>query len=103
MKSVVDWSEHEVNRETLYEMECLIPMTLRERKALHTWVNKGHDPESNPWGYFDADGEQLNYLQAFRLEFGYLEGPWDYWKGSHNSDLNLYRRIGPDLIPIEEL
>lgn len=30
----------------------------------------------------DSDGMPLNYLQAFRIRFGYSSGPWDYWKGS---------------------
>ena len=100
----IDYSEeYEANREMLHEMECLIPMTLRERKCLHRWVDKGHNPESNPWGYFDADGEQLNYLQAFRLEFGYFEGPWDYWKGADCADHGLYKLIASDFVPVDEL
>lgn len=31
--------------------------------------------------YLDADGMPLNYLQAFRLKYGYPSGPWNYWKG----------------------
>ena len=30
----------------------------------------------------DSDGMALNYLQAFRIRFGYSSGPWDYWKDS---------------------
>lgn len=37
--------------------------------------------ESNPWHYLDANGMPLNYLQAFRLKYGYPSGPWNYWKG----------------------
>lgn len=73
--------DYQVNLETLHEMEEIVPMTLRERRCIRKWVKKGHEVESNPWNYLDADGLPLNYLQAFRLEFGYSSGPWDYWKG----------------------
>ena len=42
---------------------------------------KGYDIDTNPWDYLDADGMPLNYLQAYRLHYGYSSGPWDYWKG----------------------
>lgn len=63
------------------EMEDCVPMTKTERNCLRKWVRQGHDPETNPWNYLDSDGYQMNYLQAFRLEYGYSSGPWDYWKG----------------------
>lgn len=103
MKAYRDSVEYEVNREALYEMECLVPMTLRERKCIHRWVDKGNNPDSNPWGYYDADGEQLNYLQAFRLHFGYSEGPWDYWKGACSADYGICKLIESKLIPIDDL
>lgn len=73
--------DYQLNLEALREMEEYIPMTDRERSCLRRWVHKGHDPESNPWDYYGSDSIQLNYLQAFRLKFGYSSGPWDYWKG----------------------
>ena len=79
--------DYEINMETLREMEAVVPMTLRERKCIRRWVRKGHDPETNPWGYYDYDGMMMNYLQAFRIEYGYCSGPWDYWTGSPYDDL----------------
>jgi hypothetical protein len=73
--------DYQINLETLKEMEECVPMTKKERDCLRKWVCEGHDPDTNPWDYFDSDGLPLNYLQAFRLEFGYSSGPWDYWKG----------------------
>jgi len=76
--------EYQVNRQTLYEMEECIPMTRRERNCLRKWVRKGYAPDINPWDYYDSEGYPLNYLKAFRLEYGYSSGPWDYWKGPEN-------------------
>lgn len=76
-----DAVDYEVNKESLREMEEVVPMTGPERKKLRVWVRSGHDVESNPWGYLDEDGFQLNYLQAYRLEYGYSAGPWDSWRG----------------------
>lgn len=73
--------DYQINLEALREMEELVPMTLRERKCLRGWVHKGHDVDTNPWNCTDSDGFSLNFLQAFRLEYGYSSGPWDYWKG----------------------
>ena len=73
--------DFQLNLFALKEMESLIPMTLSERKAIRKWVRSGHEPESNPWGHYDSDGLLMNYIQAYRLEYGYACGPWDYWKG----------------------
>lgn len=74
--------DYQINKETLREMEEDVPMTLSERNALRKWVKYGHEVESNPWDYYDSDGYMMNYLQAYRIKFGYSSGPWDYWKGS---------------------
>ena len=74
-------ADFQFNLCALKEMERLIPMTLPERRALRKWVYSGHEPETNPWGYYDTDGLLMNYIQAYRLELGYAMGPWDYWKG----------------------
>ena len=79
--------EYQVNVWSLREMEEIIPMTLYERKCIRKWVRKGHEVESNPWGYLDSDGMPLNYLQAYRLYYGYSSGPWDYWKGPERQPL----------------
>ena len=79
--------DYQVNLVALEEMEDVVPMTPYERKALRRWVHRGHEVESNPWDYKDADGYQLNYLQAFRLKYGYSSGPWDYWKGPETQGL----------------
>ena len=76
--------DYQLNLLTLEEMEDFVPMTSRERKCLRKWVRKGNDPETNPWNYTDCDGFPLNYLQSFRLEYGYISGSWDYWKGPEN-------------------
>ena len=74
--------EYQLNKEALREMEEVVPMTLYERSAIRRWVKGGHEVESNPWGYYDADGCPMNFLQAYRIELGYVNGPWDYWHGS---------------------
>lgn len=94
-----DSIDYQINLEALHEMEECVPLTLRERKALRKWVHTGHDLESNPWNYTDSDGMPMNYLQAFRLKFGYSSGPWDYWKGPEhqtywNDELECF--IGKD-------
>ncbi len=73
--------DYQINLYALHEMEEVVPMTLHERNHLRSWVRSGHEIDSNPWNYLDSDGMPLNYLQAFRLEFGYTAGPWDAWKG----------------------
>ena len=82
MKADKNSIDYQINLEELQEMEEAVPMTLRERSGLRSWVHKGNEVDSNPWGYTDSDGLPLNYLQAFRIRFGYSSGPWDYWKGS---------------------
>lgn len=73
--------DYQINLLALDEMEDIVPMTRNERRCIRKWVRSGHEIESNPWNYMDSDGYPLNYLQAFRLEYGYPGGPWDYWKG----------------------
>lgn len=79
--------DYQVNMETLREMEEFIPMTKYERDALRSWAKQGYDVETNPWGYADSYGGLLNYLQAYRLEYGYSSGPWDYWRGPEDQPL----------------
>lgn len=79
-----DSIDYQLNLCALHEMEDAVPMTKRERFMLRQWVRSGHEIESNPWEYLDSDGWQLNYLQAYRLEYGYSSGPWDCWKGPEN-------------------
>lgn len=91
-----DSADFDANLFALQEMEECIPMTLKERKAVRSWVSTGHELESNTWHYVDSDGYELNYLQAYRIHYGYLTGPWDSWKGSVNAPLwderdNCYR------------
>ena len=73
--------DYQMNLEAFREMDNIVPMTKPERDALRKWVNRGNDLAVNPWDYLDSDGLPLNYLQAYRLKFGYHSGPWDYWKG----------------------
>ena len=73
--------DYQINVEAFHEMEHCVPMTTPERDALRNWDKKGYDLDPNPWNLFDSDDLPLNYLQAYRLEFGYSSGPWDYWKG----------------------
>lgn len=80
-KSSIDYK---ITMDNLRWIEDVVPMTRSERISLRTWVRQGHDFESNPWDYRDLDGMQLNYLQAFRLEYGYSQGPWDHWRGPQN-------------------
>lgn len=82
MRADKDSIDYQVNLAALQEMEDIVPMTRRERHCLRKWVHRGNEVESNPWNYMDCDGMPLNYLQAFRITFGYSSGPWDYWKGS---------------------
>ena len=76
-----DSIDYQINLCALHEMEDLVPMTRMERFHLRKWVRSGHEIESNPWQYLDSDGIPLNYLEAYRLEYGYSSGPWDNWKG----------------------
>lgn len=73
--------DYQLNLLELEEMEELVPMTRKERSCIRKWVKSGHSVESNPWNFLDSDGYQLNYLQAFRLQYGYSSGRWDHWKG----------------------
>ena len=73
--------DYQINVEAFHEMENCVPMTKPERDALRNWVKKGYDLDTNPWNLFDSADLPLIYLQAYRLEFGYSSGPWDYWKG----------------------
>ena len=79
--------DYQVNIWALHEMEEIVPMTLYERKCIRKWVRTGHEIESNPWDYTDSDGLPLNYLQAFRLKYGFSSGPWDSWKGPEHQPL----------------
>lgn len=81
MRYPKDSAEYMVNMESLRELEEVVPMTLPERSALRRWVTKGFDIETNPWNAVDEVGCPLNYLRAYRLEYGYSSGPWDTWKG----------------------
>ena len=93
--------EYQINREALHEMEQIVPMTLEERAALRKWVKAGHEVDSNPWDYYEGDGYPMNYLQAYRIKYGYSSGPWDYWTGSpHQCYWCKDRRC---LIPLDEL
>ncbi|MFR0848614.1 MAG: hypothetical protein ACLSG9_12120 [Eubacterium sp.] len=70
MKPDKNSMDYQLNLLALEEMENLVPMTLHERTCIRKWVKSGHEIESNPWHYLDADGMPLNYLQAFRLKYG---------------------------------
>ena len=74
-------ADYHVNMFAFHEMDECVPMTKPERDSLRNWAKKGYDIDTNPWDYLDADGMPLNYLQAYRLHYGYSSGPWDYWKG----------------------
>lgn len=96
-----DSAEYDVNIYALQEMEEVVPMTLPERNALRKWARSGYDIESNPWNYTDAMGYELNYLQAYRIEYGYSSGPWDFWNGPMTQTLWDERR--KCFIPKDEL
>ena len=90
--------DYQLNLVELEEMEKIVPMTVPERNAIRKWVRKGNTVESNPWEYVDPDGEQMNYLQAYRIHFGYTRGPWDYWHGEEtrfclNDDYDYWDRL----------
>lgn len=72
--------EYANNYEALREMEETIPMTLSERVQLRKWVKNGHDIDSNPWEYYESDGENICFLKALRIRFGAAHGPWDNWE-----------------------
>lgn len=56
--------ERMVLHDRLLEFETLVPMTVSERSALRRWVKGGHDINSNPWNFYDADGWEMSYLEA---------------------------------------
>lgn len=72
MKYAKGTFDYAVNLESLREMEEVVPMTSYERARLRGWVKEGHDVESNPWDFLNADGTEMNYLQSFRIRFGAL-------------------------------
>lgn len=76
-----DSVDYQVNWEIFHEMEECVPMTKPERDALLKQVKKGFDIDDNPWGLTQPDGYPMNYLQAYRIQYGYSSGPWDDWKG----------------------
>lgn len=73
--------DYQINMEAFREMEEVVPMTRSERSSAREWVKRGHELDSNPWDYRDSDGMPMNYLQAYRLYYGYSSGPWDSWRG----------------------
>ena len=73
-------SEYDMNFASLREMEEAIPMTLSERSRLHWWAKRGNDINTNPWKFFEPDGLPMNFLKAFRIQFGAPPGPWDSWE-----------------------
>lgn len=79
--------DYQVNMESLREMEECVPMTKFERDAIRRWASRGNDIEINPWDFKDQNGWPLNFLQAYRLQYGYSGGPWDYWRGSEEEPL----------------
>ena len=90
--------EYQLNKEALREMEEVVPMLPCERNAIRKWVRMGHEVESNPWGYYDADGFMLNYLQAFRINSGCL---WDHLNGS--DDPGFWSVDRRSFTPLDEL
>ena len=55
MKPDKNSMDYQLNLLALEEMENLVPMTLHERTCIRKWVKSGHEIESNPWHYLDAD------------------------------------------------
>ena len=90
--------EYQLNKVALREMEEVVPMLPHERTAVRKWVRLGHEVESNPWGYYDADGFMLNYLQAFRIRSGCL---WDHLDVSDDPGVLSIDRCS--FIPLDEL
>lgn len=90
--------EYQLNKVALREMEEVVPMLPCERNAIRKWVRMGHEVESNPWGYYDADGFMLNYLQAFRINSGCL---WDHLNGS--DDPGFWSVDRRSFTPLDEL
>ena len=93
--------DYQTNLFALEEMERLVPMTRRERDCLRIWVHTGHEVETNPWDYMGPDGYRLNFLEAFRLKYGYSYGPWDNWKGPESEP--LWDNIDKQLYSFNEL
>ena len=65
--------ERMVLHDRLLEFETLVPMTVSERSALRRWVKGVHDINSNPWNFYDADGWEMSYLEAFRMDLAEYE------------------------------
>lgn len=83
MRYKKDSIDYEVNLYAFHEMEQVVPMTKDERSDTYEWVHNGHELESNPWHLKDANGYELNFLRARRIQKGYNSGPWDLWKGNY--------------------
>ena len=41
--------DYQSNKAELEVMEIYVPMTIRERTAIRSWVKRGHNIGSNPW------------------------------------------------------
>jgi len=80
MKYVKGSVDYEINFESYREMLNLIPTTRIERLHLLHWVQLGHDVDTNPWGFLNADGSPMNFLHGYRIRRGYSHGPWDDWE-----------------------
>lgn len=80
MKYAYSSFEYDANLSAFHEMEEVIPMTTLERKKVLNWVQYGHDLDSNPWGYYDRSGFEMNFLHALRIRNGVSHGPWDDWE-----------------------
>lgn len=68
--------DYDMNLELFHYIEDHVPMVRTERELLRNWIRKGHDFYSNPWGQTDISGHQLNYIEAYRREFGYPGEQW---------------------------
>ena len=93
---------YQLNQAEPEDMERHVPMTIRERTAIRFWVRRGHSVESNPWDYRDSSGEPMNFLQAYRIRFGYVRGPWDYWHGEESCTC-FHSRSGAPTCPLLRL
>ena len=72
--------DYQSNKAELEVMEIYVPMTIRERTAIRSWVKRGHNIGSNPWDYWY--GEEMCSCP---------DNNYDYWDELKERRSNRYK------------
>jgi hypothetical protein len=60
-------SKHECSIKELKQYEATKRLKANERKSLREWVDEGNSVFRNPFYVYDADGEHMDFISAYRL------------------------------------